>query len=335
MFQLRRTTLPLAALACSLLVSACDEAGVSSVDDDRTTLSLYLTDAPGDVAAVWIEVSEIYFQGGPGGRLDVLTEPTDLIEITELVGTTASLVGDLEVSPGIYNQLRFVLASAVLETTAGEVYAFGDASHPEGLAVSGELKCPGCDRSGLKVKLANDQVELAEGANGIVLDFDVSQSFGRMAGNSGKWLMRPVIHAVRTEGGDDPDDPSAASAIRGSVALATDGEGAPIELPECPAGQGRTTGDFLPVATAISLLDGEGEAIRRTGSIADDGSFEIGPLQADSYELGFEPELLFDAFKLVWQATVDPATVDVDGSTDVGGVVYTVTRATCEAIGGP
>ena len=334
MSRLRNSIVMGLSLLLSLQVTACDDSGVSGVAEDETTLSLYLTDAPGDVAAVWVDVSEIYFQGGPGGRLDLVTEPTGLIELTELVGTTRSLASELEVAPGIYSQLRFVLAAAVLEATNGEVYTFGGADHPDGLETTGELKCPGCSNSGLKVKLANDRLELEDGDNAVVLDFDVSQSFGRVAGNSGKWLMRPVIHAIRTDDGGDSDNPSMGSAVRGAIALAADAEGTSIALPQCPAGQDRTIGDFIPTATATTLTDGEGTVIVRTGSVKDDQTFEIGSLEPDAYTMGYESELVFDAVKLVWSATVDPTEIAVVAGEDVSGVAYTILGASCEPIGG-
>ncbi len=316
-------------LALAVGVAGCDESGPASLDNEDTTLSLYLTDAPGDVAAVWINIDEVFFQGGPGGRLMLLDEPTGLIELTELVGISQSLVSDLAVEPGSYRQLRFVLGSAVLETSDGDVYSFGGADHPGGVASSGDLMCPGCAQSGLKVKLANGQLDVGEGENGLVLDFDVSQSFGRMAGNSGKWIMKPVIHAVPTQEGDDPENPEAGSSIQGTVALESG-----VELPQCPAGQERSLSDFVPTATALTLTDGDGGAIVRSGSVADTGIFEIGSLDPDSYALAFESELTFDAFKLVWQATVDPAQVDVGEGTTVEGVSYSIAAATCEAVAG-
>ena len=42
-----------------------------------------------------------------------------------------------------------------------------------------------------------------QGDDALVLDFDVSQSFGHGAGNSGRWIMRPVIHTDFERGGDD------------------------------------------------------------------------------------------------------------------------------------
>ena len=251
------------------------------------TLSIFLTDAPGDVAAVWVDIAEIYFQGGPDGRLNLLSESTGLVELTELQDRAVELVGGLEVEPGTYSQLRFVLNSAVLEATNGDVYAFGGAAHPDGLAVTGELKCPSCTTSGLKVQLPGDALEMDEEGAGLVMDFDVAQSFGKPAGQSGKWIMKPVVHAVKMDDGVDPEMPGAGASISGTVALATDEGGAPIVLPACPAEVARTIQDFVPTATAATLVDEEAAPIVRTGEVGEDGAFSMDFLEEDTYAMGF------------------------------------------------
>jgi hypothetical protein len=227
-------------LTCSLLagLTACDGASTNDplpLDESGTRVSVFITDAPGDVAAVWVDVSEVYFQGGPGGRTPLVTESTGLIELTSLADKTRELAGDVAIEPGNYSQLRFVIQSAVLETLDGSVYAFGGALHPGGLEITGDLMCPSCSNSGLKVKLSGGQVVMEEGGNALVLDFDVSQSFGRMAGNSGKWQMSPVINGSKLDG-EDPEDPTVSSRIEGAVQLASG-----LSMPACPAGEPRAS----------------------------------------------------------------------------------------------
>ena len=62
---MRRFALFCAVLFCGpVFLSACDS-GTTDGPDQGTRLNVYLTDAPGDVAAIWVDVAEIYFQGGP------------------------------------------------------------------------------------------------------------------------------------------------------------------------------------------------------------------------------------------------------------------------------
>ena len=319
-------------MAAIVALAACDDGSIEPVMFQDGTLSVFLTDAPGDVAAVWVDIAEVYFQGGPDGRFPVLSEPTGLVELTELQDRAVELVGGLEVAPGTYSQLRFVLSAAVLEATDGTVYAFGGAAHPDAeKVVTGELMCPSCSTSGLKVKLNNDALEIGEAGTGLVMDFDVAQSFGKPAGNSGKWVMKPVVHAVKMDDGVDPEMPGAGASISGSVALGVDGGGQPIVLPACPAETPRTIQDFVPTATAATLVDDADQPIMRSGEVGEDGTFSIDFLDADSYAMGFMSPLELGDMRLVFEATVDPATADIVGEADVMGVAYVITSAACEA----
>jgi len=64
--------------------------------------------------------------------------------------------------------------------------------------VDGDLMCPSCGTSGLKVNVVGDLT--FDGTNEtLIADFDVSESFGHEAGNSGKWIMHPSIKVAPAE----------------------------------------------------------------------------------------------------------------------------------------
>lgn len=310
------------ALVLPLALAACESGDDAlGLQDGEARLSVYLTDAPaGDVANVWVIVEEITLMGDEG-PIVLLNEPTDLINLTELVGVATPLVVDATIPEGAYGQLRFRIENAVLETEAGEVYVLGGAEHPDGLDATGTLLCPSCSQSGLKVALHG--MEITEGDGDLVLDFDVSQSFGHQAGKSGKWVMRPVIHSSYYPDDDMGED---GVSIEGQVVLA-DG----VEIPACPEGTPRDLTAFVPWATAATLTDDEGAAVVRTGSVDEDGEFEINFLAPDTYTLGYAGSIEFVDYALVFTATVDPAEAVV-ADEDVEGVLYTVTAASCEAI---
>ena len=309
------------ALAVPLALVACDSSSPSDTGGDGTArLSVFLTDAPGDVEAVWIDISDVRLRGDED-EVDLLDEETGLIELTELVGTAHLMIEDAEIPAGVYRELRLVVSSAVLETKSGKVYAMGGAEHPDGLPVTGELKCPSCAQSGLKIKLGNDGLNFEDdGALG--LDFDVAQSFGHEAGRSGKWVMRPVIHATQL------DDSEAGATLAGTVVLASG-----VTVPECPAGTARSIEDFVPTLTAATLLDEANQPVVRTGTVAADGTFEVTFLAPDAYTLGSVSETNLDTHKLVWTATVTPACATIAGNDDdKAGIVYTITGVTCVAL---
>lgn len=307
-------------LGLAALAMACD---TSPTDEPHgpAVLSVHLTDAPGDVARVWVDLSEMYFQGSPQGRTVIQSEPTGLVELTSLVGTTQELAAGLELTPGRYRELRMILRSGVLETTEGGVFTFGDAEHPDGLATTGELRCPSCSSSGLKAKLAGDEVTLEAGNQTLLLDFDVSQSFGHAAGGSGAWVMHPVVNGTMQPG------PATGVSVSGTVILGTDTEGASVVIPACPADQPRSIADFVPTATATTLVDGEDTPIMKSGATNAEGAFVISALEPDTWAMGYHSEVVFGDKKLVFDATADPMNVPV--AADVSGVTYTITGATC------
>jgi hypothetical protein len=310
-------TLPL--LGAVALVG-CDGFGPA----DGARLSILLTDAPGDVESAWIEIERIVMIGEEHGELEVPGELGGMIEVSDLVGRTRELADDVPFEPDTFRQLRLVLAGAVLVTKQGEVFATPGATLPPGVPgdAVGTLQCPSCAQSGLKIKVQGEVPELEEGENAVLLlDFDVTESFGHRAGGSGRWIMHPVVHASWVE--------APLSAIRGTVAIAVDAQGAPVfTVPQCPAGTARSITDFVPRATAQTLDDAQGNDVVRTGSVAANGTFAISPVDPDTYTMGFNETLLGD-WKLVWTGAAAPPQVSVTAGSDVTGVIYTLTAAAC------
>jgi len=319
-------------LPALLILPSCEDDGTGP-SEDRSSLSVFLTDAPGDVEAVWVELLGLTAQGGEGGPMELLAEPTGLVLLTDLVGTVQLLSVSTDLDPTTFNQLRLLIGDAVLQSTEGVVYVKGDPDLPAGLeeAETGQLQCPSCSQTGIKVKVPNDEVELEDEDAALVLDFDVAQSFGHKAGNSGKWVMHPVIHGtlVKDEDGDGSvlDDLGLSRSIAGSVTLASG-----ITIPECPAGTPRSMEDFIPTATLNGILDGDGNAILRTGSVAADGSLAISYLAAGSYTLGFVQTLELDTWQLDFGATVAPTQADLSAE-NLEGVAYEITSAACNPAG--
>lgn len=316
------------AMAAPLAMGACDDEDITDPGDGTAQVSVYLTDAPGDVEAVWVEILELYLQGGEEGPVHLLGESTDLVLLTDLVGTTQLLAADVEVDPAVYGQIRMVVGDAILVSSDGTVYTKGDPEIPAEFedAEMGELMCPSCSQSGLKITIPNDEVPVDAGALAFIVDFDVAESFGHRAGNSGRWNMHPVIHGtivVDADGdGSLSDELDSVSDIRGTVVL-----GASAAIPECPAGTPRSIEDFIPTATSTSLVGPDGPIVR-TGVVAADGAFTIAFLAPSTYTLGYVGTLELGDDDLVFTASVDPAQAVV-ADTDVEGVTYTIESAQC------
>jgi len=318
-------------LAGMLPVAACKDSKMTGPEDGTATLSVYITDAPGEVAKVWVELIGLTAQGGEGGSLDLLEEPTDLVLLTDLVGSIQLLQVNTGLDPTTISQLRLVIGDAVLQAEGGMVYVKGD---PDLSALSlaeepvGELHCPSCSQSGIKVKVPNEGVEVQEGAAAMVLDFDVAQSFGHKAGNSGKWVMHPVIHGtlVGDSDGDGEvlDDLGLANSISGMVAPAGG-----TTLPVCTVALQRDITDFIPTATAVGVLDGEGEPMVWSGTVAEDGTFRIGFLPQGKYTMSYLGTITLGEEQLTFVATVNHEEVTMAG-TDVEGIAFTITGSSCQ-----
>ena len=190
-----RIRLALAALSV-LALAACSDDDNGGSSGDTTRLSIQLTDAPGDISAAVVTISEIYLQGSEGRT--VLRDQDTTLDLIDLANATADMVDDAVVPQGTYEQLRFVITGAYIsveEDGGQKVYASSTdyAVLPAGTVVDGDLQTPSFSTSGVKVILPGDQLALDTDQKILLVDFDVSQSFGKAAGNSGQWVMSPVI----------------------------------------------------------------------------------------------------------------------------------------------
>jgi len=187
-----------------LLLGACGDATGSTTG----TLSILLKDAPGDVQKAVVTIDQIYLQPGTdSGATRVILRSTPVTgDLLTLRNEVATLVADAVVPPGTYGQLRFVISGgclAVQGTTAGNTNVFATPGYPQiaqcttgGGTTGGTLQMPSFAQSGLKVTLPEGGVTIGAEARILLVDFDVSRSFGKEAGNSGRWVMTPSLKAT-------------------------------------------------------------------------------------------------------------------------------------------
>jgi hypothetical protein len=307
MFKHAKGILPLLA---ALALAACD----GGTGSDQARLTIRLTDAPGDLAQAWVKIDRIYLQGLQGdsarGRVDVLSTRTGFVDLLTLSGgRTAELVNGAVVPAGRYSELRFVVCEAYIVTKNGTVYATRDAELPAGVTATGQLHIPSGCSSGIKVKFpgSDDAVELESESAIMTVDFDVTQSFGHQAGNSGRWVMHPVLRAtgVGLSGG-----------IAGTVSLAQG-----VTLPTC-GGSAAAVQAFTPraIAGADSL----------NATVGTDGRYRI-TAAAGTYTMAYAPVVAYtNGDSLMVTATPGAPTVTVaSGATATAD--YSITAATCKA----
>jgi hypothetical protein len=133
----------------ALAMAACSDDSMSSGSGQ---LSVVLKDAPGDIKAAVVTISEINLEGS-GGKL-VLSSNEVTTDLLTLSTDVATLVQDATVPAGTYTQLRFVITGAYIEVDNGNgtssIYASdpnyaGLPQAPRWLAI---FKCPASARAG-------------------------------------------------------------------------------------------------------------------------------------------------------------------------------------------
>ncbi|HET7110997.1 MAG TPA: DUF4382 domain-containing protein [Gemmatimonadales bacterium] len=192
-----RAAVLLAAIALPAL--ACSDDDNTGPENGTTQLTVNLTDADGGINAAVVTVSEVYLVGsGDESHVSLTTTPVT-VNLVDLANSTHTLVDGKDIANGAYTELRFVITGGYVEVANPEggtsIYASSPdyAGLPAGATVTGELQMPSLAESGLKVDLPTEDLTLDGGTETLLLDFDVSQSFGAAAGNSGMWVMHPVI----------------------------------------------------------------------------------------------------------------------------------------------
>lgn len=305
-----------AAALLAVVLAACDDGPTGT---QESTLSVQLTDGDGTVEAVWVDVTELRVVGqseaGAGG-VTLLSDAddddpsnddaSDLIRLSP--ESVETLVQEAVLPSGTYGQIRMVIGGAVLETEDGEVFTRGGATHPDGLAATGELVCPSCSQTGIKIVPPQGALRLDAEARVLVLDFDVYQSFE--AGSSGQWVMSPVILASELE-------------LSGTIAGQVDASA--VDLPIACGGEDRTVEDFVPQAESVA--DGD----LKTGTVASDGSYEIRFVQAGDWDMTFG-DVELDGETLVFtlaEGSPDPATVTVEEG-QVATADYVLESVACQ-----
>lgn len=172
------------AAALALAVTACGQ--------PTSRITVLLKDAPAPVDKAVVTITQVSLQGD-GGSV-VLSDATVTTDLLTLANDVETLVDGREIAPGTYSQLRFRISGGYLEVD-GKIYASSPDYEglPAGATVDGQLRMPSYDRSGLKVILPEGGLVVGAGTTTVLVDFDVAESFGHVAGNSGAWVMHPVV----------------------------------------------------------------------------------------------------------------------------------------------
>ena len=221
--------------------------------DNTARVQLKLVDSPGDYEEVNVEIVDVLFNStdDEGGWTSIV--PDDfipiIVDLTELIAGNDLLLTDVIVPSGMLKQIRLVLGNNNTLVIEGEP----DPIH---------LDTPSAQQSGLKLKV---KTVLESGYSyTFILDWNVQRSIVK-AGNSGKYILKPVIR-VNTEVNS--------GSIKGNVV------GEPIE--------GDGTSGVVPIKDAQVSVYTTGDIYITETSTDENGNFIVRGLDAGDYKIEIE-----------------------------------------------
>ena len=185
-------------LVSMLFLFACGGGGSDSASSGTTgTLSLSMIDASDDsYESVYVTIKEVQVcrEEGDTGEWITVATLNETYDLLTLVGGVMATLGQKELEPGTYNQMRLIL---------GNEYDESQHPYPQYLIdkdqVAHELKVPSGYQTGIKLV---SQFEIVENlTTELILDFDVSRSIhlaGQASQNGGKYILKPTIKVIGT-----------------------------------------------------------------------------------------------------------------------------------------
>src|SRR6187549_1331479 len=186
--QNMRTTLVISALILSLVsLTVLNSCQKNAASNGNARLQVYLTDAPGDYEAVYIDVKDVQINvtgDSTNGWQSLQNVNAAAYDLLKLVNDDDTLLADANIPSGKLHQMRLVLGT--------ENYV-----KIEGTSQLIKLETPSAQQSGLKLNIQQDVVDGI--LYTITLDFDVSKSIVKTGNN--KYILKPTIRTILNAAG--------------------------------------------------------------------------------------------------------------------------------------
>jgi hypothetical protein len=173
-----------------LLLQACDN-NTTNINSNgpqhgKGRVNVHMTDSPANYDSLTINILRIEIHGtgsdSANNKWQVISDSSQTVNIMDLTNGKTKLIGTKDLEPGTYNQIRLILGSENTVSVNGNSYP---------------VKIPSGQQSGLKINI-NTNINLTQGKTiDLLLDFNAANSVHR-TGN-GRYMMKPVIHAVNTK----------------------------------------------------------------------------------------------------------------------------------------
>jgi len=260
-------------IVIGLFAVSCGDVNFNSPSNTGDAhMNVHLTDAPANYQQVNIDVQALRIHYTPnssdttdseGKWIDLPVDPMQ-VNLLNLTNGVDTLLASADLDPGHYRELRLILGSDNTVMVDSMMH---------------DLKVPSGQQSGYKIKFETD-LESGEDID-VVVDFDAARSVHK-AGNSGKYILRPVLKAF-VETGDEVETGSLAGIVE------------PLEAePNIYAIMGDDTTSTQP---------------------DDEGGFLLQGLEPGDYDLSIEPTT--DQYA---DTTLNDIMVEKDQETDVGTI---------------
>lgn len=166
----------------TLGIISCQKGSNGSGDKGNAKLQIYLTDAPGDFEAVYIDVKEIKINvtgDTVNGWKSLPGVHAGVYDLLKLVNDDDTLLADADLPSGRIHQLRLILGTENYVKIEGNTQMI-------------KLETPSAQQSGLKLNIQHDI--MGGVLYTLLLDFDVAKSIHKTGNN--KYMLKPVIRTV-------------------------------------------------------------------------------------------------------------------------------------------
>ncbi|MEZ4700584.1 MAG: DUF4382 domain-containing protein [Rhodothermales bacterium] len=178
-------TTRLSVVLAAILLVAAGLTGCDSNDSPEVRMSVLLTDAPlDDVLEANVSIDRVELLDSTGTTTILMDEPVrlDLLKLRD--GITTELA-NLPVLAGAYRQIRFIVGDSAFVLLSDSTME--------------ELKIPSGETTGIKLMdLPTFELDETDDLVTITIDFDAEKSFLK-AGNSGKYIFKPVLKPISIE----------------------------------------------------------------------------------------------------------------------------------------
>ncbi|MBN2178549.1 MAG: DUF4382 domain-containing protein [Deltaproteobacteria bacterium] len=184
-------------LVCFMMSLTACGGGDDESSSAAGSLALKLTDAAtNDYQAVYVTIEEVQVclddeNDEEENNWYTVAEPKRTYNLLELVNGVQAQLGVTDLDAGRYTQMRLIIGTEARDSHpyANYIVIVDDEDNPH------ELKVPSGSQTGIKLVSGFEIYE--NQTTELILDFDASRSVVK-AGNSGKWILKPVIKVIGT-----------------------------------------------------------------------------------------------------------------------------------------